>query len=98
MTKIIQRSRGNNKGGEKEICPTISKSSFEHNNHLFENSRIRRLTPTECERLMGLPDNWTAKGIMSGKEVEISDSQRYKLCGNGVVVNVVEKIIKKLIL
>jgi DNA (cytosine-5)-methyltransferase 1 len=59
--------------------------------------RIRRLTPTECERLMGLPDGWTAKGIIDEKEVEISDSQRYKLCGNGVVVNVVEEIIKNLI-
>lgn len=52
----------------------------------------------ECERLMGLPDDWTSKGIIDGKEVEISDSQRYKLCGNGVVVNVVEEILKKIIL
>lgn len=49
--------------------------------------RIRRLTPLECERLMGLPDNWT-----EGQ----SDTQRYKLCGNGVVVNVVEAIVRKL--
>lgn len=49
---------------------------------------IRRLTPTECERLMGLPDGWT-EGV--------SDTQRYKLCGNGVVVNVVEEIIKRLL-
>lgn len=49
---------------------------------------IRRLTPTECERLMGLPDGWTGG---------VSDTQRYKLCGNGVVVNVVEEIIKRLI-
>lgn len=61
-------------------------------------SRIRRLTPTECERLMGLPDGWTAKGLINDKEVEISDSQRYKLCGNGVVVNVVEEILKNIIL
>ena len=54
--------------------------------------RIRRLTPTECERLMGLEDGWTAKGIMDGKEVDISDTQRYKLCGNGVVVNCVDYI------
>jgi site-specific DNA-cytosine methylase len=46
---------------------------------------------------MGLPDNWTKKGIINGKEVEISDSQRYKLCGNGVVVNVVEEIIDLLL-
>lgn len=50
-------------------------------------TKIRRLTPTECERLMGLPDGWT-EGV--------SDTQRYKLCGNGVVVNVVEEIIKRL--
>lgn len=60
--------------------------------HTIKNARIRRLTPTECERLMGLPDGWTAEGT----EGKISDSQRYKLCGNGVVVNVVEEIIKKL--
>ena len=54
---------------------------------LLEENKIRRLTPTECERLMGLPDQWT-EGV--------SDSQRYKLCGNGVVVNVVEEIIKRL--
>lgn len=50
--------------------------------------RIRRLTPIECERLMGLPDGWT-EGV--------SDTQRYKLCGNGVVVNVVEEIMKRII-
>lgn len=61
-------------------------------------SRIRRLTPTECERLMGLPDGWTSKGIINDMGIEISDSQRYKLCGNGVVVNVVEEIIKELII
>lgn len=60
--------------------------------------RIRRLTPTECERLMGLPDGWTSKGIINDMGIEISDSQRYKLCGNGVVVNVVEEIIKELII
>ena len=59
------------------------------NNPIVEiEPRIRRLTPTECERLMGLPDGWT-KGV--------SDTQRYKLCGNGVVVNVVEEIVKRLI-
>jgi len=54
--------------------------------------RIRRLTPTECERLMGLEDGWTSKGVIDGKEVDISDTQRYKMCGNGVVVNCVDYI------
>lgn len=59
---------------------------------LKHDMRIRRLTPTECERLMGLEDGWTAKGIIDGKEVDISDTQRYKMCGNGVVVNCVDYI------
>ena len=50
--------------------------------------RIRRLTPTECERLQGFPDGWT-----SG----LSDTQRYKCCGNAVTVNVIEDIINRLI-
>jgi DNA (cytosine-5)-methyltransferase 1 len=45
--------------------------------------RIRKLTPVECERLQGFPDGWTAG---------VSDTQRYKLMGNAVTVNVVEAI------
>lgn len=59
---------------------------------VLQDMRIRRLTPTECERLMGLEDGWTAKGIIDGEEVDISDTQRYKMCGNGVVVNCVDYI------
>ena len=60
--------------------------------------KIRRLTPTECERLQGFPDGWTEKGIdKNGKEVAISDSQRYKCLGNAVTTNVIEAIVKKFI-
>ena len=60
-------------------------SSMEERNY-----RIRRLTPTEASRLMGLPDYWfDIKGL--------SDSQKYKLAGNGVVVPVVKEIIKRLL-
>jgi len=53
--------------------------------------RIRRLTPKECERLQGFPDNWTKYG----KDGElISDTQRYKCCGNAVTVNVIEYLIR----
>jgi len=48
--------------------------------------RIRRLTPLECERLQGFPDNWT-EGV--------SDTQRYKMLGNAVTVNVIEAIGRK---
>ena len=52
-------------------------------------TKIRRLTPLECERLMSWPDNWT-------KEPNVSDTQRYKMCGNGVVSKVVEVIVERL--
>ncbi len=51
----------------------------------LEKSVVRRLTPTECERLQGFPDGWT-KGV--------SDTQRYKCLGNAVTVNVVREIVK----
>ena len=50
---------------------------------------IRRLTPLECERLQGFPDNWTKYGIIDGKKVELSDSRRYQLIGNAVSVPIV---------
>ena len=56
-------------------------------------NKIRRLTPIECERLQGFPDNWTEFGE-SGK---ISDTQRYKMCGNAVTVDVVEAVAKNII-
>ena len=61
--------------------------------------QIRRLIPKECERLMSWSDDWTKYGIhKTGKVIEISDSQRYKMIGNGVVSNVVEWIIKNIII
>lgn len=47
----------------------------------------RRLTPLECERLQGLPDNWTAYG---------SDAKRYKAIGNGMAQPCADFVIEKL--
>ena len=59
--------------------------------------RLRRLTPLECERLQGFPDNWTKYGYFVDKNEirKISDTQRYKMLGNAVTVNVIENLIKK---
>jgi DNA (cytosine-5)-methyltransferase 1 len=54
---------------------------------------IRRLTPIECERLMGFPDNHTKIGA-EGKVVP--DTSRYKMLGNSVAIPVVEWIALKL--
>jgi len=52
-----------------------------------ENSTVRRISPLECERLQGFPDNWT-----EGQ----TDGHRYQQMGNAVAVPVVEWIIRRL--
>jgi len=152
---IYQRSRGNNKGGLKDIVPTITGRAYHHNNHLVQpvitpdrinksqngrrfkedgepafavtatdrhgvlisktvraggrnsphgskqnwdsyevgNGIIRRLTPMECERLQAFPDNWTAEGV----DGPISDTQRYKMCGNAVTTNVIQAVFERIL-
>jgi DNA (cytosine-5)-methyltransferase 1 len=78
---------------EKSIVTSLDANYYKGlDNHqartgIMEGIKIRRLTPTECERLQGFPDAWT-EGV--------SDSQRYKCLGNAVTVNIVEYIIKNL--
>lgn len=50
-----------------------------------DGNTIRNLDPRECEHLMYWPTDHTRYGIIGGKKVEISKSQRYRICGNGVV-------------
>ena len=57
--------------------------------------KIRRLTPIECERLQGFPDNWTKKGDYKGETKDVSNTQRYKMCGNAVTVDVVYAVVKQ---
>ena len=56
-------------------------------NQLTNNNNIRRLTPVECERLQTVPDNYTDG---------ISDTQRYKMLGNGWTVDVIAHILKNI--
>jgi len=56
---------------------------------------IRKLTPIEAERCQTLPDNYTAQGVDdSGREVKISNTQRYRAIGNGWTVDVIVHILK----
>jgi DNA (cytosine-5)-methyltransferase 3A len=52
---------------------------------VFNNNNLRKLTPIECERLQGMKENYT-----SG----VSDTQRYKMIGNGFTIPVIEHILK----
>jgi DNA (cytosine-5)-methyltransferase 1 len=63
-------------------------SDSDHYGAIWKDSIVRRLTPKECERLQGFPDDWTASQ---------ADSSRYKMMGNAVTVPVVEWIIKRMV-
>lgn len=65
-----------------DTSPTVS-AAFGTGGNNMPFVGVRRLTPTECERLQGFPDGWTASQ---------SDTQRYKQMGNAVTVNVIEWI------
>jgi site-specific DNA-cytosine methylase len=64
------------------------RSGTKQSTGVITESQVRRLTPVECERLQGFPDDWTA-----GQ----SDSARYKQMGNAVAVPVVEWIIQNIV-
>jgi DNA (cytosine-5)-methyltransferase 1 len=69
----------------------------EHNGiSLFDGYRIRRLTPIECERLQGFPDDHTAFGNYDGEVKPMSNTQRYKQCGNAVTVDIVSLVAEQL--
>ena len=56
---------------------------------------VRRLTPTECERLQGFPDGWTQYGANSEKE--IADTPRYQMLGNSVAIPCVRFLLKNIV-
>ena len=81
-------------GKENQDAFTI-RSSNPNGVSLSEKARVRRLTPIECERLQGFPDNHTEYGDYDGEIVKVSNTQRYKQCGNAVTVDVVQAVAEK---
>lgn len=89
-TYILQWPRGYNQGGikgEDGKTPSLTTSSWPANNLLLQDRMVRKLTPVECERLQTVPDNYTSS---------VSDTQRYKMLGNGWTVDVIAHIFKGL--
>ena len=89
---LYPRSGNPKKGGtghlSKEDGTTYCLDTGNNQAIEFQYDNLRRLTPIECERLQGFPDNHT-KGV--------SDTQRYKQMGNTISVNVMEAIFKNLL-
>ena len=88
------RSKGNGFGyglvGPEDVARTLSARYYKDGAEILikqKNKNPRRLSPLECARLMGFPDDF---------RISISDTQAYKCFGNSVVVPVVEKIAKKM--
>ncbi len=68
-----------------------SESTLNRSTHVIEDpktKRLRRLTPIECERINGFPDNWTNTGM--------PERQRYFIMGNALVVPIIERIANEL--
>ena len=87
---LMQEREGKEGGGKGVLISDRAFSLRTSNFHtLFDNKlTVRRLTPIECERLQGFPDNWT-----DGQ----ADSSRYKQMGNAVAVPVVNWIIERMV-
>jgi len=83
---MYQRPRGNNSGGLRALdgkTPSMSCSAWEHNNFVSDGMGWRKLTPKECERLQTVPDGYTD---------HVSNTQRYRMLGNGWTVDVIKHI------
>jgi DNA (cytosine-5)-methyltransferase 1 len=92
---------------EQQQASTLScNAGGKEGNLVRENLTVRRLTPVECERLQGFPDNWTSEKMeltlegnewkATGKVLKQADGPRYKAMGNAVTVNVAEWIGKQI--
>lgn len=96
-TKIYENHLRDARYGEVEIAPTLTSQMGTGGGNVplkiekvvlnRGEAFVRRLTPLECERLQGLPDNWTEGG---------SDAKRYKAIGNGMAQPCADFVIEKL--
>ena len=86
MAMLLRMREGKPGGGKGPLISEDKSLTIATSNDqtLLNKGTVRRLTPVECERLQGFPDDWTA-----GQ----SDSSRYKQMGNAVAVPVVEWVI-----
>lgn len=84
----------------KPISPTLKARMGTGGNNvpcIYQPSIIRKLTPTECERLQGFPDNWTQIPYRNKSLEDCPDSPRYKAIGNSMAVPVMRWIGKRLV-
>lgn len=84
---------------ESECSPTLV-ASGPHAVSIKPSYRVRRLTPLECERLQGFPDDWTNIGDwtdLNGKKRKLTDAQRYKALGNSIALPFWKWLIQRIV-
>lgn len=103
-TVLTVALRGRNEGavpevhGDGQTVGTLRSSvGGSSRDYLAQQHGVRRLTPVECERLMGWPDDHTRYRHTPNGPVEQADSHRYKQCGNGMASPVVEWIARRIL-
>jgi hypothetical protein len=91
QTRIARNGRGQPSDVAHNLVSAESGSHGDSKPHVFGGGQtVRRLTPTECLRLQGFPDDWL------DLDPPLSDSAKYRMIGNAVVVFVAEWIGRRL--
>jgi len=79
------------------VCGIVREQHGTNMNAVLQPSMsVRRLTPTECERLQGFPDGWTAIPWKGKPASECPDGPRYRALGNSMAVNVMRWIGRRI--
>lgn len=85
---------------QEEIAATICNGTAPGtHNGVIRNYKVRRLTPLECERLQGYPDDWTSIGRWTdskGKKHNSTDAARYKALGNSIALPSWRWVLKRI--
>lgn len=87
----MQKEGDGSAGKEAEVARALDTTGgFTHGqggNVVARRHQVRRLTPKECERIQGFPDDWTLEAVTEdGAVIEQKDSPRYRQIGNAVTV------------
>ena len=98
--KIFQQNQRNEvryMGEDGSISGALSSDSgAKQTNYVHQKAVIRRLTPVECERLQGFPDNYTQIPWRGKDKKDCPDSHRYKALGNAMAVPVIRFLGKNI--
>ena len=97
LSEPVMMSDRKGHNGITEDGTSTTLTAEEKDRPLTATSIVRRLTPMECERLQGMPDDWSRWGVNEKGEVyELPDSARYRLQGNGIATPFWKYLLKRI--